>query len=317
MAIKKKEFGKSSKNTISLKRDMETLKGRLNIMEKDLIPKVSGNNAVGVSDILPNTIQHGSVEVIQILLQGGANINVRSQNGENLLHIACIHNRLDIIKLLYSQNANLVNEIDNDRRSVGHFAAAGGSVEVLKFLVSLGLNPYCKDSTGWNLLHYACFNESLSQHTMNTYPQLLYDRTDEGMSVLLCAAFGGTVSIFKNIYELIYNYIKRDLRENKNGTKYTNNMMETIGQHTLLHMSCLGRRREMTKYLVEMCPEMLNAVDSSNSTPAHEAAYSGSVSILKILIDRGADPWCRTSRKETLLHRACINGQIKMAKYLV
>ncbi|KAL3854826.1 hypothetical protein ACJMK2_014069 [Sinanodonta woodiana] len=62
---------------------------------------------------------------------------------------------------------------------------------------------------------------------------------------------------------------------------------------------------------------MIHWLNRNQNTPAHKAAYSGNISVLIFLIDHEADPWYRTLQEETLLHRACINGQLEMTMYLV
>ncbi|KAK3591750.1 hypothetical protein CHS0354_019521 [Potamilus streckersoni] len=73
----------------------------------------------------------------------------------------------------------------------------------------------------------------------------------------------------------------------------------------------------MTKYLVETYPIILHEADKGNRTPAHHDSCGGNVAVLAYIIDRGTDPWCRTSEEETLLHRACIHGTLEMTKYFV
>ncbi|KAK3583531.1 hypothetical protein CHS0354_026115 [Potamilus streckersoni] len=273
-----------------------------------LIEKICKNGHLDVNDILPNSIQHGSVEAIEFLLESGADINYRSKNGENLLHTACLHGRLDLVKFLYSKHPYLVNESDCADRSVGlSVAAGGGRVEILEFLLTLGLNVMHTDHAGWSLPHYACWNgnKAMAEHLGAKYSKLLYCVTKEGLSVLMCAAFGGSINIFfKNV--------------SINGYDKWHPMYDTENnQQTLLHMSCLGGGLVMTKHLVQTYPTMLHEVDNMKKKPAHYAAHSGNIAVLSYLIDCGTDPWCKTSEEETLLHRAYLSGQLEMSKHLI
>ncbi|KAK3591730.1 hypothetical protein CHS0354_019500 [Potamilus streckersoni] len=286
-----------------------------------LLEKICEKGQVDANDILPNVIEYGSVDAIEFFLQSGADFNYRSKKGENLLHIASLHGRLDIVKLLHLINPNLVKEFDNNHRSVIHSAASGGNVDILKFLISLGINLLHTDSTGWNLLHYACWHakKDMVEYLLDKYPNMLCSRTEEGMSVLTCAAFGGNIYIFKKMREVL-NFLLRD-RYSVNSDANTSNSvtykMKILDQKTLLHMSCLGGSLEMTKYLVETYSIMLHEVDIGKSTPAHHAAAGGNIAVLCFLIEHGTNPRCRTSEEETLLLRACIHGKLEMTKYLV
>ncbi|KAK3591751.1 hypothetical protein CHS0354_019522 [Potamilus streckersoni] len=289
--------------------------------DTNLLEKICAKGHVDANDILPNIIEQGSVDAIEFLLQSGADVNYRSENGENLLHIASLHGRLDIVKLLHSRNPNIVKEFDHDNRSVIHSAASGGSVDIVIFLLQLDLNLLHTDSTGWNLLHYACWHakKEVVEYLLDKYPFLFCSRTDEGMSVLLCSAFGGNIYIFKNMHEVHESLLQQVNTEISvaNAINSINSMMLTTAQETLLHMSCLGGSLEMSKYLAETYPKMLHEKDNGKRTPAHYAAAGGNVAIVSYLIDLGTDPWCRTSEEETLLHEACNHGKLEMTIYLV
>ncbi|KAK3583530.1 hypothetical protein CHS0354_026114 [Potamilus streckersoni] len=285
-----------------------------------LIEKICKNGHLDVNDILPNSIQNGSVEAIEFILERGADVKYRSKNGENLLHSACLHGRLDLVKFLHSKDPNLVNELDCADRSVSLSVAAGGRVEILEFLLTVGLKPMYTDHAGWNLLHYAFWNgnKAMAEHLVDNYSKLLHSVTKEGLSVFMCAAFGGIINIFSNIYQSMVNMQKVNKSSNahmKNDIRYLTR--KTNDQHTLLHMSCIRGGLDMTKYLVQTYPTMISEVDNMNTTPAHHAASSGNIAVLSYLIDCGTDPWCKTSEEETLLHRACLSGQLEMSKYLV
>ncbi|KAL3866410.1 hypothetical protein ACJMK2_043711 [Sinanodonta woodiana] len=285
-----------------------------------LIEKICKDGRVDVNDILPNSIQYGSVDAIEFLLESGADINYKSKKGENLLHIACLYGRLDLVNFLHSKQPNLVNEFDGDERSVGLSVAVGGRVEILEFLLTLGLNPMYNDQTGWNLLHYACWhgNKVMAEYLADKYSKLIYSDTNEGFSVLMCAAFGGSINIFSKMYQLMENSLNVD---KKSYTNMTDNVQyltrKTNNQQTLLHVSCLQGSLEMSKYLLQTYPSMIHEVDNMKKTPAHYAAQIGQIALLSYLIDCGTDPWCKTSEEETLLHIACLGGHLEMSKHLV
>ncbi|KAL3880297.1 hypothetical protein ACJMK2_032545 [Sinanodonta woodiana] len=257
---------------------------------------------VDVTEILQTSVVRGSINAIEFLLESGADINVRSSEGTNVLQTACLHGRTEIVKFLHSRNENLHNELDNHNRSVGHYSACGGTVAILEFLLQLGLDPTCTDSGGWNLLHYACWhaNKEMVDHLMEKYPNLIHSTTNDGLSVLHLAAFNGITDVVISIIDHGIDPFYR-----------------TSHEATLLHIACLAGQLDMSKYLIETYPNMLNEVDSHKHAAAHYAAESGNIAILNYLIDRGTDPWCMTSKGDTLLHMACLRGQLDMTKYLV
>ncbi|KAL3861816.1 hypothetical protein ACJMK2_007833, partial [Sinanodonta woodiana] len=349
---------------------------------------------VNGNDIISLTVEKGSEEAVKFLLQNGADIKYRSENGRSLLHIACLHAKLHMVKLLQSQYPLLVNQCDSRGRSVCHYAASGGNVEILNFLVHKGADPMRKDINGINLLSYACVEgkKEMAFHLLDTFPDMLYS-VENGRNVIpMCAAFGGSIDILKRVFKLlnvenrtdgnshpekketnqqqqadqedrletgvillqtadmggqlemikylaeiypdmIHDYPKYNVSIycNSKLTNYISNVSilqylidqgmdawcRTATQETFLHRSCLACCLERTKFFVEKYPNMINAVDNCNATPAHYAAFGGNVSVLQYLIDKGLDPWCRTATQETLLHRSCHAGSLEMTMLLV
>ncbi|KAK3583458.1 hypothetical protein CHS0354_025590 [Potamilus streckersoni] len=178
----------------------------------------------------------------------------------------------------------MLHEVDNSKRTPAHDAALEGNVAVLSYLIELGIDPWCRTSEEKTFLHRACANGQLemTKYLVQTYPTMHHEVDDSKATPAHDAALDGIVA-----------------------------------EETLLQRACINGQLEMTKYLVQTHPTMLHEVDNSKKTPAHNAALDGNVAVLNYLIERGIDPWFRTSAEETLLHRACINGQLEMTKYLV
>ncbi|XP_022093611.1 ankyrin repeat, PH and SEC7 domain containing protein secG-like [Acanthaster planci] len=49
----------------------------------------------------------------------------------------------------------------------------------------------------------------------------------------------------------------------------------------------------------------------------HEAAFSGNVGLLRLLLDQGEDPDGRSLHGQTALHRASMNGNLDCARILI
>ena len=73
------------------------------------------------------------VDVLRLLVQHGANVNVTDIEGQTPLHIACRHNNIQILHQLVTEGADC-RTVDYLGRSAVHHAALGNSVCVLCFL---------------------------------------------------------------------------------------------------------------------------------------------------------------------------------------
>ncbi|KAK3583457.1 hypothetical protein CHS0354_025589 [Potamilus streckersoni] len=235
-----------------------------------------------------NAALDGNVAVLNYLIERGIDPWFRTSAEETLLHRACINGQLEMTKYLEQTYPTMLHEVDNSKATPAHDAALGGNVAVT--------------SAEETLLHRACVNGQLemTKYLVPTYPTMPYEVDNSKRTPAHNAALDGNVAVLSYLIE-----------------RGIDPWCRTSEEETFLHRACNNGQLEMTKYLVKTYPKMLHEVDNSKRTPAHNAALDGNVAVLSYIIERGIDPWCRTSEEWTLLHRACINGQLEMTKYLV
>jgi hypothetical protein len=77
----------------------------------------------------------GHVEIARLLLQNGADLNVKSNYGTTPLHRAATRGHIDILHLLVENGADLEAQ-ENDGWRVLHFAAVSGNLPLLQELIS-------------------------------------------------------------------------------------------------------------------------------------------------------------------------------------
>lgn len=101
--------------------------------------------ALNKSDINGNTPLHlaATEDVAKILIENGAKIDVRNNNGQTPLQWAIIDQRRDVAKALIAKNAD-VNTVDNDGWTPLHHEAADGNVAVINLLIEHGASPHAK-----------------------------------------------------------------------------------------------------------------------------------------------------------------------------
>jgi hypothetical protein len=78
---------------------------------------------------------HGHVEIARLLLQNGAEVNVRNNYGNTPLHWAASHGHVDILHLLVENGVDLEAQ-DNDGWRVLHSAAIYGHLPFIQELIS-------------------------------------------------------------------------------------------------------------------------------------------------------------------------------------
>ena len=89
-------------------------------------------------------------KIAKILIQSGANIESKDNHGWTFLHHTSIFNNVEMAKLLIDNSANL-EALDNN----GHSPLIVARLEVAKLLIQNGANIDAKDADGWTALHHA------------------------------------------------------------------------------------------------------------------------------------------------------------------
>lgn len=135
---------------------------------KSFLPKVKNINAVNLAgeSALTNAIKNGSIEVIEFLINNGANLQIKDKKGQNLAFVLIQSHRAgrgfnrggnndetaDKLQLLKSKGLNL-SDTPSDKNTLYHIAASKNDLVALKALNNLGLDINAKNSEGLTALH--------------------------------------------------------------------------------------------------------------------------------------------------------------------
>lgn len=190
---------------------------------KRLIKAGLGNN-----DYIPHTYfttdrplhlacQKGYTEIVELLLERGADVNTEGYNYTSPLSIACQNGYKDIAALLLRYKANIEYQADAEYDRPLHIACQNGYIEIVKLLLEYGANINACKYNDATPLHVACeygyddIVQLLIFHKANIHAEGKYDYT-----LLKAASLGGHVDVVKT---LINNGIDANLKEyHANGT---------------------------------------------------------------------------------------------------
>ena len=126
-----------------------------------------------------------SLQITQLLLDTGAQVDARDENGNTPLTVAAKGNvRPEIIQLLIEKGAE-VNALNNDGSTPLIVAAQGAGTQfrdwnnhltpfhIVELLLDKGANPLAKDASGMKAIDYARNNKALENtHALNKLAEL-------------------------------------------------------------------------------------------------------------------------------------------------
>jgi cytohesin len=130
----------------------------------------------------------GSLEAAVLLLAFGADVNTVGPFGAPL-HIAAERGRLDLVQVLIERGAD-VNIRDSQGRTPLHAAAIGGNAEVIRLLIKLGADVNARDNYGETPLHLVAAEGAAYPHP--SYEEAAKALLDAGADVNARNADGKT-----------------------------------------------------------------------------------------------------------------------------
>lgn len=96
---------------------------------------------------------YGDLDIVQCLIDNGADVNNFSEEWLSPLHFAAYNNHVHVGKLLVKHGCKLSHP---GVVSPLHLAVAQGHVSMVEFLLRSGIDPNDRDERGATALHYAC-----------------------------------------------------------------------------------------------------------------------------------------------------------------
>lgn len=191
-----------------------------------------GENALHVA------VRRQDAKCVEILTPHVANLNKFNNEEMSAFHIAALSKNLFALKYLvhWAQNhdVKIVMESFSDKRRLLLFAAQGGSLEVIDYVLDTmkDINLSASDENGFNSLHLA--SDSAADGAVRRFLQLglgVNDRTDEGFTPLYLAVTSQDLDSESNKTLAV---VKRLLENGANVNARTNS------GDTALHSICRG-----------------------------------------------------------------------------
>ncbi|CAB1318604.1 unnamed protein product, partial [Coregonus sp. 'balchen'] len=205
--------------------------------------------------------KYGKVDVVELLLERGANPNAAGKNGLTPLHVAVHHNNLDVVKLLVSKGGNAHSTAWNGYTPL-HIAAKQNQVEVAGCLLQYGAYANAESLQGVTPLHLA---------------------SQEGQPDMVALLISKQANV--NLGNKEGHVGIADTLVKQGASVYAGSRMG----YTALHVACHYGNIKMVKFLLQQQAHV-NSKTRVGYTPLHQAAQQGHTDIVTLLLKHGAQP---------------------------
>ncbi|XP_041042130.1 death-associated protein kinase 1 isoform X3 [Carcharodon carcharias] len=306
-----------SRSNMSVARSEDTLDEEDSFVMKAIIHAINDDNVPGLQHLLGSLANYdinqankhgtpplmiaagcGNVQILNLLIQKGAKIDVQDKSGSNALYWAARHGHTEMLKFLLQKECPL-NVQDKSGETALHVAARYGNVEVVQYLCNVGVNPNLQDRDQETPLHCAAWHgyyavaKALCEANCSVHV-----KNKEGETPLLTAAARGYVDIVECLIE--HN---ADVDE-----------IDTDG-HTALHLAVRRCQIEVVKYLLSQgC--FIDVQDLHGNSALHVACKDGNVAIVMALCDANCNLDLTNKYGRTPLHLAANTGSLDVVRHL-
>jgi ankyrin repeat protein len=286
----------------------------------------------------PTSISVGAPapEMIQVLLDNGANINASDKWGYSVLHAALSRDRTDVAEFLLAHGAYVQTQSQGGETPL-HVAARSGWPRIVQLLVDRGAEVNAAARNGDTPLLRAIITDSVSAY--GRYPLdpnhwevvrfLIAKGTDvnamnrAGETALGCAAKTGDLKLAQLLMD---SGARPNLTAMPDGTPailaMNHNHVDVAeflvsrGAEVTLHLAAHIGDIEKAQALIQSGSDV-NARGQAGETPLHMAVCGGHRDVAELLINSGADVNAQAASGWTALHEAAWHGHKDIAELLI
>ena len=265
---------------------------------------VKGGADVNVRNIhqsspLYEAVEIGSLDAVRSLLSHGAVVNTLGRNGDSPLHKAVQLQKLDITELLLQRGAD-VNIRNMYSSTPLHEAVHCGNLDIMQLLIVHGADVNSPDYQGDSPLRKALRSqkpdvvELLLKGGANVNSRNIYNST-----LLHEAVESGNI----NIVELLLGH----------GADV--NALDSFGDSSL-HKALRSQNNDFEEFLVNSVTNV-NTSHNQYSMPPLHASQQGIYAMAQLLLGHGANANARGRGRKTPLHLASLGGSLDVSRLLV
>ncbi|KAF1837253.1 ankyrin [Decorospora gaudefroyi] len=283
-----------------------------------------------------DAIEHGDIAAVKAMLDDGANIERKADDGGTPLVIAIYELQWDIIRLLLERGANIHHPVIDTPPIFHAISGAENAPAIMQLLLDHGASlEVTSGPTSMNPLHWAAVKGMV--HAADFIISKGFDmerRCLRGKTPLILAAERGHTTVVKLLRA---KGAALHVRSNNGGTALmwatSEGHLETVkflleeGMNvedrdkegcTALSVACDHGHVDIVQVLIERGADVNTLSDEPMSrTPAMEAALSGHTEVLQALLDQGADLTMDPPGGVALLERAMKAGYLDTVKTIL
>ncbi|XP_046550944.1 uncharacterized protein LOC124260704 isoform X3 [Haliotis rubra] len=290
------------------------------------------------------TSRRGHLHILQMLLEAGMDLDHLTDEGDNVLHLACSYDKYRVCTFLLDTSPNLAWVKNHNGFTPLDMAIGTGNDKIVRiFFAHAKLTQYGRmQNTIWM---YLCESmDNINRLNVLVRCSNVMEMTDNhGNTPFHIAAMTGSTRAI----DCLLKHDRKDCVKLSNSDgdtplhvashqghsavvrilspNFETNVANNLGD-TPLHVSCLNAQRGSVLTLLS-ADSNVNAENNCGDTPLHmvlhsfftmpDAKLAETIRIIHHLLAYAADPCCQNINRNTPLHVACSLGKIEIVASLL
>ena len=304
----RKQDGKQVQSLIDQRADIHA-----NLIVHETFPWRNGAIEIKLS-IIFLAIKEGAQNILDILIQSGANIQEIHEKVGSTLHYAVKHGKHEIVKNLVEKGVD-VNIKDSQNQTPLLFAVQNGDESLVKLLLDLGAKI---NGPGYNEAIFAAIelksSEILKILVKNGAEVNFKDEINESTPL--------HIAVSDHKYEMANILVEAGANVNARNEESVTPLAQIFDEDVwkLKNSSEITKRLETDMKIAKLLIDNNAEIDAKNifdETPLHEACRYNYVEIAKLLLQKGANVSSRNDRGESPLLKTILWGHAKIVELLL
>ncbi|XP_048750991.2 alpha-latrotoxin-Lg1a-like [Ostrea edulis] len=264
-------------------------------------------------------------------------IGIKTTTGKSVLHYAASNEDTDILIFLVENMKMNPHEKTNDGETLLHVACRNGNNGAIKHILeSYPEIIHVQDKHGMTAAHTACISGNLeAMKLLSQFHELFETLSKKGESVLHCASMSKSLEILEFVMRLTLH--SKDVVTTEGYSLLHSCTSSAIGNLDIvqylivqgfdvrqrnkqgqipMHLACISGHLQIVRFLINKCPELLNAKDDKGYDAILSCARGRSLETLKYLENMQCFTHQTLPTGKGILHIACKHSSVDLVKYL-
>ncbi|KAB1268415.1 E3 ubiquitin-protein ligase MIB2 [Camelus dromedarius] len=239
----------------------------------------------------------GQVELVRLLLQARAGVDLADDEGNTALHYAALGNQPEATLVLLSSGCG-ANALNGTRSSALHVAVQRGFLEVVRVLCERGCDVNLPDAHANTPLHCAISAGSAASGIVEVLTEVpgidITATNSQGFTLLHHASLKGHTLAVKKILARARQLVDAQKEDG----------------FTALHLAALNNHWEVAQVLIREGRCDVNVRNRKLQSPLHLAVQQAHVGLVPLLVDAGCSVNAEDEEGDTALHVALQRHQL-------